>query len=52
MKKSITVSALLLLLSAVFIASLQAETETIDQLQTETGALLESGKEHHADPIH
>jgi len=36
MKKAITVSALLLLLSAIFAASLQAETEAIDQLQTET----------------
>jgi parallel beta-helix repeat protein len=36
MKKAVTVSTLLLLMSAIFIASLQAEIETVDQLQTET----------------
>jgi len=35
MKKAITVSTLLLLLSAIFAASLPAEIETIDQYQTE-----------------
>ncbi|UCD80466.1 MAG: hypothetical protein JSW26_03280, partial [Desulfobacterales bacterium] len=36
MKKTATVATVFLLLSAIFIASLQAETGTVDQVQAET----------------
>jgi parallel beta-helix repeat protein len=39
MKKAVAVSIILLLLSAIFIASLQADTETADQVPAETQAV-------------